>query len=1231
MPTTIFKAFPGGTSGTTSGSLYAELKRPGSGTSRAALTFQKFSGPYITSAMSIKKVTFEFRAGFSGSNAGTFTFQTSGGTTVAEIKDIDNNTGKNLYYRADYEFYPNDKNILPPWEGLVNSNLSSLLASNFTLYFCCLDAEYNTAASTIWKYNSDASGYNTNEWKCTVEWEYKPTSATLPTSLGTSSSTSSLVTSYSGYGTKTLYWSGATGGQNASGVSLSPSGYEISGGHLGSSVYSTNSTQYTFRFPENLNETYIYYLKTISKNGEEYNSESLPIILTTYYSNPGTPTNIRINNVTNAYIGIEGNPTMKLTWDTPSSSGSNNSIASYTIYLDNKAIKYGITQTSYQLETLTTGSYTVQAIGSIPNTTSSISNAATLNYISEPSAPLDNNINIASIDSPTLSWNAAKKNNGVKSINYFIYEEETLIYSGEDTSFYYDYDEYFKNDKSTANLTIFTRAYAVDGGYTQSSSKTIIVAKISNFSIPLGFWNSIPTLFYSSATVSWNKINELDPNLEDRSPFKYELFFRSSSTGSWSNKGDVSGKTEFVLDTTIPEGNTIGYYMLITDKYGLSTTSEIIEATKIIRPSIRNLQAATNGQTFTSAFTLQSNLAETAVQYEIYLHFPEGDTKTEKSEGSLTGVLKEDYFITGSSIESLHKVDLSTLQEKLTIDSKCYNDLYTKIITNCYSKPTVSYIVKAWYEDFEDAITEIESSSFQIDYAVDPATRGIIAVLDAYKKNVYNPEDIIQLYVSGFKLKENDKPLEGATAQKIEHKLISNYSKKSYSENADITIPSVSTDTNIGFYHVTTITYADTIKTYTNNVSCTIQVARWVKENIILESIAKSNTNEYTGYIILPEQLCSSLTLSNLHEIILSATIDSETIGASQISFYLDGYSTNIVDWQVFGSTLIGEKIRKIKFVLNHTSTSYDLSISIKWVNTSGKSFDTQTVTFSYHEAAADFAIRKQRAGINVGDNFVGASEKLNNSAATFEINHGTGMGNRPIVSITGNNVTGYIKAGTEKLILEGFDLGDAYTLPIASSSTLGGIKVGSGLNIDSNGVLSASAQNYNLPIATSSILGGVTIGPNINVNNGEISITKDNVVAALGYTPTNTTYDAGSGITLNGTTFSHSDTSSVSNLTESSRRYITGLTFDDYGHVTDYTYATETVTNTTYSNGTGLALNGTTFSLKTASDTVLGGVKIGSGLSISNGVVSVSRTILYSPTQPASGKEGDIWLMPIE
>lgn len=60
------------------------------------------------------------------------------------------------------------------------------------------------------------------------------------------------------------------------------------------------------------------------------------------------------------------------------------------------------------------------------------------------------------------------------------------------------------------------------------------------------------------------------------------------------------------------------------------------------------------------------------------------------------------------------------------------------------------------------------------------------------------------------------------------------------------------------------------------------------------------------------------------------------------------------------------------------------------------------------------------------------------------------------------------------------------------------------------NGI-ATGANAYSLPTATSSVLGGVRTGSNITNSSGTISLTKANVTSALGYTPptTNTTYSA--------------------------------------------------------------------------------------------------------------------------
>jgi hypothetical protein len=60
--------------------------------------------------------------------------------------------------------------------------------------------------------------------------------------------------------------------------------------------------------------------------------------------------------------------------------------------------------------------------------------------------------------------------------------------------------------------------------------------------------------------------------------------------------------------------------------------------------------------------------------------------------------------------------------------------------------------------------------------------------------------------------------------------------------------------------------------------------------------------------------------------------------------------------------------------------------------------------------------------------------------------------------------------------------------------------------------------------------------------------------------TDTNTTYSAGSGLSLSGTTFSHSDTSSQASVNNSGTTFIQDITLDTYGHITGL--ASSTISN---------------------------------------------------------------------
>jgi hypothetical protein len=65
---------------------------------------------------------------------------------------------------------------------------------------------------------------------------------------------------------------------------------------------------------------------------------------------------------------------------------------------------------------------------------------------------------------------------------------------------------------------------------------------------------------------------------------------------------------------------------------------------------------------------------------------------------------------------------------------------------------------------------------------------------------------------------------------------------------------------------------------------------------------------------------------------------------------------------------------------------------------------------------------------------------------------------------------------------------GGSYTLPTASQSTLGGVRVdGTTITISGSGVI--SAQSYALPVATNTLLGGIRVGAGLTISNGVVSV----------------------------------------------------------------------------------------------------------------------------------------------
>lgn len=212
----------------------------------------------------------------------------------------------------------------------------------------------------------------------------------------------------------------------------------------------------------------------------------------------------------------------------------------------------------------------------------------------------------------------------------------------------------------------------------------------------------------------------------------------------------------------------------------------------------------------------------------------------------------------------------------------------------------------------------------------------------------------------------------------------------------------------------------------------------------------------------------------------------------------------------------------KLTIINGNESTTGSIANAIK----QAKSYTDTTVTAE--QTRAQGAEQKLTSDLSSEIARATAAESANATAIQNEINRATGVestlsadvgliSETKVDKVIGKQLSTEDYTTEEKTKLSGIDdNANNYTLPAATTTTLGGIIVGDRLSIDDTGKLVAT-YTYTLPTASSSVLGGVKIGSNITLaDGGTISITKANVTSALGVDPT-TTYVKKTGDTMTG------------------------------------------------------------------------------------------------------------------
>ena len=188
-----------------------------------------------------------------------------------------------------------------------------------------------------------------------------------------------------------------------------------------------------------------------------------------------------------------------------------------------------------------------------------------------------------------------------------------------------------------------------------------------------------------------------------------------------------------------------------------------------------------------------------------------------------------------------------------------------------------------------------------------------------------------------------------------------------------------------------------------------------------------------------------------------------------------------------------------------------------------------------------------------------GSVSSSNNYVDTLSFNTGTGLvtaGRNGLADLT-VSLEGRYGAGTSNFSGSYNDLTSKPTVYAEP-----GIFSGGGTPSLASGVTAAEIRSL-IGAGTSSVDGAGT--PAITSNgstpslNSGISAAEIRSIIGAGTSSTNTTYTASGAVTLTGTNFTHTDTSSYGGTSAVARRYITGITVDTFGHITAVTTGTET------------------------------------------------------------------------
>ena len=355
------------------------------------------------------------------------------------------------------------------------------------------------------------------------------------------------------------------------------------------------------------------------------------------------------------------------------------------------------------------------------------------------------------------------------------------------------------------------------------------------------------------------------------------------------------------------------------------------------------------------------------------------------------------------------------------------------------------------------------------------------------------------------------------------------------------------------------------------------------------------------------------------NSLIFYQTSEGATISNAKVAFQYripTGTSSGIM--RVVAPEFEGKLIGNADTATTATSVSHSLSIN-------GKSYNGSTAV-DVGVIGAEYGGSGQNTLAKSAEAYVGALSETATSYALddqHKILTNTPAGGATY-KIPLSNFYAYMKGKMDSV----YQAKGTYltSLPVASSSTLGGVKIGSGLTVAEDGTISAAAQ-YTLPTASSSVKGGIKVGTGLTMSSETLNHS-NSVTAKTAYGSTATTASANGGsITVTDIKYDaqgHITGSTDRTITLSQTTYtLAGLMGSAAkGSATQPVYWNGSAwTNTTYTLGKSVPADAkftdTVYTLPTASST-LGGVKTTSTVSATTGLTAcpiIDGVVYYKDT----------------